>query len=211
MSCRHGSSAAAEMSLSRDEQRGTAPLLPNVPETQTEAHRGCTHGMPCPHWHWVPADSRQVSHPALATGLHMVRLSKVALHPPQDSPSAPPGTMVPSPSAARSRGGLCVRLQHQAPLLGSGHASHIVPEPPAGCWQGSGILGRSGQECGLPISWQQDGAVLGWCSAALMASLAWICWRRGGAGGSRAADGSVQGEQEGAVPGRAESGPEEQR
>lgn len=33
----------------------------------------------------------------------------------------------------------------------------------------------------------------------------------GGAAGSRAADGSVQGEQEGAVPGRAESGPEEQR
>lgn len=33
----------------------------------------------------------------------------------------------------------------------------------------------------------------------------------GGAGGSRAADAGVQGEQEGAVPGRAESGPEEQR
>lgn len=86
MSCRHGSSAAAEMSLSRDEQRGTAPLLPNVPEMQTEAHRSCTHGVPCPHWHWVPADSGQVSHPALATGLHMVRMSKVALHPPGTVP-----------------------------------------------------------------------------------------------------------------------------
>lgn len=36
----------------------------------------------------------------------------------------------------------------------------------------------------LPISCQQDRAVLGWFLAALMASLAGSCWRRGEQGGA---------------------------
>lgn len=36
----------------------------------------------------------------------------------------------------------------------------------------------------LPISWQQDGAALGWCLAALMASLAGSRWRREEQGGA---------------------------
>lgn len=188
-------------------QHEMALLLPNVSEMQIKAHGGCVGGTQCLRRHWVPAGSGQASHSVLAMGLHKARPSKVA-------PQPPCPRMVPWPLLAlwpcpRQLPGPVMgsvsRLQHQAPLLHSGCASHIVPKPLASCQQGFSVSGQSGPDPGLPISWWQDGAVLGrrWAGLALGCLDGFACkalLAAGGTGRSSAADASVQGEWEAVLP-----------
>jgi len=110
---------------------------------------GCAHGMPGPRQRRVPACSGQGA--ILRWPLQARQLR---------SPRAPGRSLStgwhrsPDP---RLHDGLCVRLQHRAPLLRSSRAGHTVTEPLAGCQPGLGVPGRSGPDPsagdGMGLSW----------------------------------------------------------
>ena len=194
------------MSPSHDGRCGM--LLPNAPETQTEAHGGCARGMPCPRRHWVPASSGHTSHPALPTGLHKARPSKVAPQPPCPGmvprpPLAPwPRPRQPPGPVRGSASGCSTKLLCSAQVV----PVTLCPSPRPAVSRDSAFQVSQEQTPGSPSAGGRMG--LCWAGARLPR---WLCLHGaaggGGSVGSSAADTGVQGERETAVPSPGEQSP----